>query len=275
MEATDVHREFARLMERDEAEINVAEAAFTFARTEYPRLDVARELRRLDELASQLVVPSGGDDPLRQIQALNTLLFEQEHFAGDEADYDNPENSYLNRVLDRRKGIPITLSVIYTHIARQHGIPIAGVGFPGHFLVKHGRKPEEIFIDPFHRGAILSRDECAARLKEHFGPEAELTEEYLRASTPKEILKRMLNNLKGSYFRRHNYPKVLVMVELSLATDPGSFDEIRERGMVYLVMHRYREAMADFQAYLAVAPQDDPKVREVMASLRRVHAMMN
>jgi regulator of sirC expression with transglutaminase-like and TPR domain len=122
---------------------------------------------------------------------------------------------------------------------------------------------------------ILSRQSCVERLKAHFGEEVELKPEYLRASTPKQTLARMLNNLKGSYFRRKNYSKVLTMIEMALAIDPGSRQEVHDRGMIYLLMERYREAMADFNAYLRLAPPGDAQSQEVQRAIHRIRALMN
>ncbi len=284
----DPIRHWTRLLMREDAEINVAEAALVIARTEYPQLDVAAQLARLDRMAEHVHLDPAGS-PLVNIQALNEYLFEAEKFTGNEEEYDDPRNSFLNDVLDRKKGIPITLSLVYTEIARRHGLPVVGVGFPGHFLVKYRTgtaatpaetRPEdilseEILVDPYHRGAILSHADCIGLLKSHFGQEAELKPEFLAASAQKEILARMLNNLKGSYFRRQNFPKVLTMIGFALAIDPASARDIRDRGMVYFAMKRYREAMADFKVYLTLSPREDPHVREVLQAIQRIRATMN
>ncbi len=274
MAGTDPVRDFACLMERGDDDINLAEAALVIARTEYPDLETAAHLARLDEIASRVradpVFP-----PVGNIQALNETLFEEENFSGNEEEYDDPGNSYLNRVLERKKGIPITLSVVYMEVARRRSLPVVGVGFPGHFLVKYLTTPGEIIIDPYHRGTIMSREDCAERLKSHFGEESELKPEHLTASTNKQILARMLNNLKGSYFRRGKFAKVLTMIELALAIEPGSRQHIRDRGMVYLSMKRYREALGDLKACLAISPQPDPQAQEVLQAIRRIQALMN
>jgi regulator of sirC expression with transglutaminase-like and TPR domain len=270
----DPVRDFARFMERAEAKINLDEGALLIARTDYPELDTAAQLRRLDRLAAD-VPADPADPPLRNIQALNGVLFDKEKFSGNEEEYDDPRNSYLNDVLDRKKGIPITLSLVYTEVARRRALPLVGVGFPGHFLVKYLAGSGEILIDPYNRGAILSHEDCAERLKAHFGEEADLLPEYFAASSPKQTLARMLNNLKGSYFRRRDYLKVLVMIELALAIAPGSRQDVYDRGMVYFLMKRYRDAMADFNDYLRLTPPDDPQAQEVRQAIHRIRGMMN
>jgi regulator of sirC expression with transglutaminase-like and TPR domain len=284
MSGVDLIHEWTRLVQREDDAIDLAEAALVIARTEYRELDVAAQLRRLDAMAARLDAGPAAS-PLSNIQVMNEYLFEKEKFSGNEEEYDDPRNSFLNDVLDRKKGIPITLSLVYTEIARRRELPVVGVGFPGHFLVKYlagraasvrsGIPPEEILVDPYNRGAILTREDCIGLLKAHFGGEAELKPEFLAASTHKEILARMLNNLKGSYFRRQNFPKVLAMIEMALAIDPASAGDVRDRGMIYFAMKRYSEAMADFNAYLSLSPREDPRVKEVLQAIHRIRAMMN
>ena len=196
---------------------------------------------------------------------------------GDEfvARSQHPRNSFLNDVLDRKKGIPITLSLVYAEVARRRSLPIVGVSFPGHFIVKYVSPANEILIDPFAGGAVWGWSDCEEKLKSHFGEKAEMKPEYLLASTPRQILGRMLNNLKATYFRRQAYTKVLTMIDFSLAIDPASPGNIRDRGMIYFTMRRYREAAADFNAYLNIAPPDDPEAVEVIKLLRQVRGIMN
>jgi len=271
---SDALIQFAHLMERDDEQIDLAEAALLIARTEYSGLESSAQLRRLDEMAGKFTVAPELSS-VAHVQSLNEFLFEQEGFAGNEEEYDDPRNSFLNDVLDRKKGIPITLSLVYMELAKRHGLPVVGVSFPGHFLVKYLTGPGEIIIDPYNKGAVLSRQACEERLKSHFGETAELQPEFLAAASTKQILSRMLNNLKGSYFRRRNYTKVLTMVEMGMAIDPASRQELRDRGMVYLLMGRHQEARADLNAYLALSPPDDPALKDVKAALTRLRAMMN
>ncbi|MGH9449756.1 MAG: SirB1 family protein [Terriglobia bacterium] len=266
-------RQFARLMERED-HIPLLEAALMIAQTEYPGLDLPAQLRRFDDLARRLHV-SPDYPPHANIHALNRLLFEEESFSGNEQDYDNPRNSFLNDVLDRRKGIPITLSLIYVELGRRRGLPLEGVGFPGHFLAKYSVGCSDILLDPFHRGEILTMRDCAALLKRHFGPDAEVRPEYLAPSSSRQILGRMLNNLKGAYFRRHDYARVLTLVEMSLALDPASHQDVHDRATVLLLLRRYGEAAADLRAYLNLAPPGDPQFQSASAMLHRIRSLMN
>jgi regulator of sirC expression with transglutaminase-like and TPR domain len=273
MEYPDAVREFARYVARPAEEIRLDEAALLLARTEYPALDLSAQLARLDALAARAECDPG-QSPQANIASLNRLLFEEEKFAGNE-EYDDPRNSYLNDVLDRKMGIPITLTLVYQEVARRCGLPVVGVGFPGHFLAKYLAAAGEILLDPYHRGAILSLQDCEEKLKAQFGGEAEFRPSFLVVSSTKQTLTRMLNNLKGSFFRRKDFAKVLMMIEMALAIDPTSRQEIHDRGMTYFLLRRYGQAMADLQAYLNLSPSDDPQVPDVRTMMHRIRAMHN
>jgi regulator of sirC expression with transglutaminase-like and TPR domain len=270
----DPIRQFEALTDCPDEQIDLAEAALAIAATEYPGLDPAPSIEALDRLAAR--VEAGPRlSALGNIAAINKVLFEEEKFTGNTSEYDDPRNSYLNDVLERKTGIPISLSLVYTEVARRKGVPLAGLGFPGHFLVKHPGPPAEIVVDPFHGGAVLAPADCLALLHEHFGGEAELKSEYFAAATKKQILARMLNNLKGSYHRRGNYAKVLTMIELSLATSEDVLSNVRDRGMVYFAMRRYSDSAKELKVYLKLAGEDDPEVQEVLQMLGHIKGMMN
>ena len=270
----DPIRHFQAMMDCPDQQIDLAGAALAIAATEYPNLDPAPWLRQLDRLAAR--IQAGPElSALANIDAINKVLFDEEGFSGNSREYDDPCNSYLNDVLDRKKGIPITLSLVYTEVARRKNVPLAGVGFPGHFLVKHPGPPAEIVIDPFNRGTVLAPADCLALLRDNFGPESALKPEYLASSTKKQILARMLNNLKGSFYRRGDYPKVLTMIELALATREDVLSNVRDRGMVYFAMRRYSDAVRELKIYLKLAGKDDPEVQEVLQMLGRIKGMLN
>ena len=274
MEFPDAIREFAQYVARPAEEIRLDEAALLLARTEYPALDLPAQLARLDALAARAECNSG-QSPHANIAALNRLLFEQENFAGNEKESDDPRNSYLNDVLDRKMGIPITLSLIYQEVARRCGLPVVGVGFPGHFLVKYLTASGEILIDPYDRGAVLSLEDCEKKLKAQFGEEAEFRPAFLAESSTKQTVTRMLNNLKASFFRRKDFARVLTMIEMALAIEPTSRQELHDRGMIYFLVRRYGKAMADLRAYISLSPPDDPQIRDVRTMMHRIRAMHN
>jgi regulator of sirC expression with transglutaminase-like and TPR domain len=274
MEFPDTLREFAGYVARPAEEIRLDEAALLLARTEYPNLDLSAQLARLDALAARAECDPG-QSPLANIANLNRLLFEVENFAGNEKEYDDPRNSYLNDVLDRKVGIPITLSLVYQEVARRCSLPIVGVGFPGHFLAKYLTASGEILLDPYHRGALVSLQDCEEKLKAQFGEEAEFRPSYLVASSAKQTLTRILNNLKGSFFRRKDFGKVLMMIEMAMAVDPASRQEIHDRAMIHFLLRRYAKAMADLRAYISLAPSDDPQIRDAQTMMHRIRAMHN
>ncbi|MDR3677266.1 MAG: transglutaminase-like domain-containing protein [Acidobacteriota bacterium] len=267
-------REFARYVALPVEQIRLDVAALLLARTEYPALDLAAQLKRLDTLAARAECDPGLS-PQVNIASLNQLLYDEEKFAGNDEDYDDPRNSYLNDVLDRKVGIPITLSLVYQEVARRCGLPVVGVGFPGHFLAKYITASGEILLDPYHRGVTVSVQECEEKLKAQFGEEAEFRPTYLQESSTKHILTRMLNNLKGAFFRRKDFARVLMMIEMALAVDPASRQEIHDRAMIYFLIRRYGDAMADLRYYLSISPPDDHQIRSVRTMMHRIQAMHN
>jgi regulator of sirC expression with transglutaminase-like and TPR domain len=274
MDKTDLVRRFRTLTECDDEKINLAEAALAIAATADAELCPEPWLTILDRLAEH-VQAEPESSPLANIEALNNLLFEQEKFSGNEEDYDDPRNSFLNDVLTRKKGIPITLSLVYMEVARRRRLPVVGVGFPSHFLVKYLGAPGEILIDPYRQGAILTTSDCEELLKAHFGTKAEVKEEYLLAASNKQILARMLNNLKRSYLQQANYPRVLTMIELALAINEDTLPDLRDRAMVYFAMGRHADGLADLKTYLALAPNGDPETSEIRRVLHGMRALMN
>jgi regulator of sirC expression with transglutaminase-like and TPR domain len=274
MDYPEAVREFARYVALPVEQIRLDVAALLLARTEYPALDLAAQLKRLDTLAARAECDPGLS-PQVNIASLNQLLYDEEKFAGNDEDYDDPRNSYLNDVLDRKVGIPITLSLVYQEVARRCGLPVVGVGFPGHFLAKYITASGEILLDPYHRGVTVSVQECEEKLKAQFGEEAEFRPTYLQESSTKQILTRMLNNLKGAFFRRKDFARVLMMIEMALAVDPASRQEVHDRAMIYFLIRRYGNAMADLRYYLSISPPDDPQIRGVRTMMHRIQAMHN
>src|SRR5215472_732602 len=204
---------FAALVEpaREDASIDVATAALAIARTEYPALDLPYYISRLDGLAKRVRSRLRNSPTTREtIALLNRVLFDEEGLRGNRENYYDPRNSFLNDVLDRKLGIPISLSVVYMEVARRVGFPIAGTGMPGHFLLKHHDVMSgEILIDPFNRGRIVGSAECQQRLNEIYSGQVELKPEFTQAVTHRQILTRVLNNLRQIYFTRRNLSKGL------------------------------------------------------------------
>jgi regulator of sirC expression with transglutaminase-like and TPR domain len=285
MPGTDSHTDslvsFATLVEpvREDASIDLATAALAIARTEYPALDSPYYLSRLDGLAKRVRSRMRSSPTAREnIALLNRVLFDEEGLRGNRENYYDPRNSFLNDVLDRKLGIPITLSLVYMDVARRVGFPLCGTGMPGHFLVKRcDPMSGEIIVDPFNRGLIVSTAECQKRLNEIYSGEIAMRPEFLYAVTHREILTRILNNLRQVYFTQRNLHKGLRILDLLLAIPPLSPDLLRERGLVRLNLEQYLGAARDLGGYLQACPEapDSDDVRETLEMLRQLLARMN
>ncbi len=264
---------------RDDESIPLAAAALEIARMEYPDLDADPYLARLDELAEQVRDGMRKNPTAREtIALLNRVLFQEEGLRGNREDFYDPRNSFLNDVLDRKLGIPITLSVVYMEVARRVGFPVAGVGMPGHFLLKHyDVVAGEIFIDAFDHGSILRPDDCQQRLDEVYGGQVDMRAEYLQPVTHREILTRMLNNLRQIYLTQQDGRKGLAVLDMLLAIPPGSPDLFRERALLRLNLDQYIGAAQDLGKYLKLAPEaaDAQAVRETFDMVRQMVARMN
>ena len=253
----------------------LAQAALVIARIEYPRLDVESYVAKLDamgELARQAVechIESTGDNStLSCIKAVNKYLFEELQFIGSRDKYEDPRNSCLNEVLDKRTGIPITLSVVYMEIARRAGLHIDGVNFPGHFLVRcpdvRGRGSSGLIIDPFHGGALLSEHDCRLLLQRHVGSEVAFNKSLLAPTTRLQIITRMLLNLKRIYVHMRSFPQARDVTELLLAVTPSALSELRDRGLLAYHLNDVSSALRDLQMYLKLASwsENDKESRE-------------
>ncbi len=274
LDDSPARRHFADLMSRPA--IPLAEAALAIAEEEYPHLAVGEYLGRIDGLAAEVVDRLGSQrtaaDAIRQLRG---VLFERHGFRGNQEAYYDPRNSFLNEVLERRLGIPITLSVLYIEVAARAGLTLHGVGFPGHFLVKHVAGERETFIDPFHGGEILSADDCRARL-EAAAPRG-AREHSLDTVTPRQILGRMLHNLKKIYVETGDDVRALWVIDRLVLLAPESPVERRDRGLVEARLGGSAAAVADLEAYLAATPaaDDATRVRELAEQLRSRAALLN
>jgi regulator of sirC expression with transglutaminase-like and TPR domain len=258
--------------------LRLDEAALALASEEYPGLDVRACLDRLDAMAEQVrrrVHPLGRS--AQRLAALREVLFEDEGFRGNEKDYYDARNSYLNQVLERRLGIPITLSLLVMEVGRRAGLPLGGVGFPGHFLVK--LEPElgpEIFIDAYNGGDLLTADEVVGRFK-HLAQGREFDARFLQAVPPRQILARMLHNLKRIYVEQGDDVRAYWVIDRLLLLLPGAMDEVRDRGLVEARLGLKPAAARDLEAYLAHAPQaaDSGDVRSLLETLRASPTLLN
>lgn len=259
--------EFTRLIQQAGG-TPVAEAALWIAAENEP-VDVAASLAELDSLAAcarPAVERAAGFG--QKIEALNHFLFVETGFEGSREDYYDPRNSFLNQVLARRVGIPITLSIVYFEVARRLGFDADGVGFPGHFLAIVRGEPD-VLVDAFE-GVILSKEDCAQRLRGTVGKHAVFEPELLEPASAHEILLRVLNNLKQIYFRKEDWESALACCDRMLLLFPEMPLELRDRGLLYQRLECFSAAVPDLERFLELAPQHESAhgVRTALEALR-------
>jgi regulator of sirC expression with transglutaminase-like and TPR domain len=263
----------------DDEKIDLIRAALTISRTEFPDIDIQSYVSRVDELAhaAESRINDIGD-PREVIAALNHVLFQEAGLQGNREDYYDPRNSFINEVLDRRLGIPITLALIYMEVGRRLGFPLFGVGMPGHFLLKNydidGR---ETIIDCFNGGDILSAQDCQRRLDEIYSGQMTLRPEFLFAVSRRQMLTRILNNLKTVYLTARNFRKALPIVDLVLVAYPRSPEDVKQRALLRYSLGQSRDAADDLEEYLKMSPDasDADEIRQTALSIRRMLALMN
>jgi len=279
-QAARVEARFRSLAEGPEERIDLAEGALLIAKHADEELDIERYLARIEELAARLRarIPQGGTEPER-IAALNRFLFAEQGFAPNLEDYYDPRNSFLNQVLDRKVGIPISLSVLYIEVGRRVGLPLRGVAFPGHFLVKCDLGAGVVVLDPYCGGISLGLQDLQRRLREVRGGEVSraILAGMLVAAGNKEILARMLRNLKAIYLQQRDYAHALPTLDWILLLHPGEVAELRDRGLTYLKLECVRAALSDLERYLEKAPAaaDRDEIRSRVVDLRRSAARLN
>ena len=258
--------------------IDLARAALAVAREEYPELDEGRYLRMLDELASGVHagLPSGASIE-RRVGRLNTYLFHELGFDGNKTDYYDPRNSFLNEVIDRRTGIPLTLCILYMEVGRRCGLRVDGVGFPGHFLCKVHLDEGELVVDPFSRGQLLGVDEIKRRLQAAVGDQVKFDARVLRAAKPREILVRMLQNLRSVYSERNDMPRALSAVDRLLLLAPENIRGLRERAQLCEQLGGPLAAVRDLEKVLQLEPHasDANVLRARLRKLRTASQFMN
>jgi regulator of sirC expression with transglutaminase-like and TPR domain len=279
--SSDVIQAFAALVrsEIEDERVDLLRAALTFARIEDPQLDLEHYAHRVEELARRVGAKIQDlDEPTQVIAALNEVLFQEEMFRGNTVDYYSPRNSFLHDVLDRRLGIPITLALVYMEVARRVGFPLFGVGMPGHFLLKHydvdGRS---ILIDAFERGQVVSEEDCRQKLNTIYSGQVALQPEFFLPVTRRQMLTRMLNNLRSIYLSQRDFRRAVQVVDLILVIYPRSPEDVKQRAVLRYNLDDYRGALNDFDEYVKMSPDasDAEEIRQTALSLRRSMAMMN
>jgi regulator of sirC expression with transglutaminase-like and TPR domain len=309
MIAEPVVRAFVRVALSPEPDL--APAALMIARLEYPAIDANAYIDRLDVLGREAAAcvaaatPDLSATPARvdpaahaRVVALNDYLFRDQQFSGNDTHYEDPRNSCLNEVLDRRTGIPLTLAIVYMEVARRAGVAAEGINFPGHFLIRCPTMQvlpdqeagprllaggwDDLIVDAFH-GTIVAEHTCRDRLREYAGENAEW-EPHLGRATKTQILIRMLVNLKRVYVKMRSFPQARNVTELLLALDPSATNEFRDRGLLAYQLNDYPAALRDLQTYLSLSAregvdeddrEDHAQLWEQMKSIQRRVASLN
>jgi regulator of sirC expression with transglutaminase-like and TPR domain len=261
----DAAAAFGELGRIPDAALDLGHAALLIAQIEHPQLDPARELARLDELAARV---GPGD-----VHHLRRVLFEDERFTGNADDYYDPRNSCLNDVLDRRVGIPITLSILAMEVGRRVGVAVRGIGLPGHFMVS----ADGVLFDPFNGGTAVSRDEAAAVVARVLGKPVPLADDHFTPVAKSQILVRMLANLRGVYVERQEWSKARAVLERLMQLDPASPGHVRDYGTVLMKEGHFARGAAQWERYLSRHPdaRDAERVKEQLTEIRRAIASLN
>lgn len=261
---------FTQEIQQPEAQISLERAALYIAQEEYPTLDVDAYLNGLDTMAADVLELLPAEQyPMKVLRTINQYLFEELGFTGNRTEYYDPRNSFLNEVIDRRTGIPITLSLVYLAIAERIGFPMIGINMPGHFLIRPAVDEMEIFVDPFHQGEILFPQDCEDLLVKVFDRRVELRPEYIESVGNRQFLGRLLTNLKVIYINQKSFLKALDALDRILVLFPDSALELRDRGVLNYRLNRYTAARQDFHQYLEIAPaaEDAQLIREILDEL--------
>jgi regulator of sirC expression with transglutaminase-like and TPR domain len=249
---------FLKTVQVRESELDLTLAALEIARDEYPELETEATVSTLEALADRArTLSAGSENPVELMRAINISLFSELGLSGNDVEYYDPRNSYLNDVLERKVGIPIALSAIYLDVGWRLGVPVVGVSFPGHFLVKCHMGDSVVVIDPFHRGLSLDEDDLLERLRRVTGDRDDLADflpRFLGGVSKREILGRMLRNLKGIFVTQKRFERALGVCNKICLLFPDLADEVRDRGQVYEELDCFSLALEDYRRYLNLAP---------------------
>ena len=272
---TDPFFSFANL---DNNEVQLAAGALLIAQSEYPELNIENYLHQLDEMADTVRERIQETTlPEQHIAELNRYLFEEKGFIGNTDNYYALGNNFLNFVLDKKTGIPITLGVVYIEVGRRAGLPLVGVNFPGHFLVKYQREHLDILLDVFENGSFMCEDALQAKLQDTLGDSASLESSMLAEATDKEILARILRNLTRAYTLLEHYDKALIAAERITWLLPNTTADYRLLGYLHYKNYAYSESIAAFEKYLQIteSPPDAAAIERDIQHLQKLLSRLN
>lgn len=264
-----------------ERDPDLLEAVLHLPHIHYPELAVANladQVRHLIDLARLRLLNSPNEHT--RLLRLNHFLFDEMGFRGDQVDYYDPRNSYLNDVLDRRTGIPISLSVLYMIVARRTGLEISGIGLPAHFVVRHeaADPAHRVYVDPYHRQVLPNRAACRRLISRITGGDAHLDDDAFAPVSTRDIILRMLANLKGAYLRRDDFPRTVSVLDRILILVPKEAQQWRDRGLLHHQLGNLGQASFDLSRYLWLAGETDEhagKVQETLEALQETRARLN
>lgn len=261
-----------------DSELELATGALLIAKSDYPELDVADYQQQLDAMADAIRQNLQGTAlPEHHIAEMNRYLFEEQKFQGNNKDYYALSNNFLNVVLDRKMGLPITLSVLYIEVGKRAGLPLAGVNFPGHFLVKYKSEHLDVFIDAFDRGKFMSENALEAKLQETFGQPINLQPSMLTEATHREILARILRNLMHAYTRLERHDAALQAAQRITWFMPNSAGALRQFGYMLYRNNAYSDAISVFERCLEIEenPVEVAAIERNIRVLRQLLARLN
>jgi regulator of sirC expression with transglutaminase-like and TPR domain len=262
---------FRALIRQPESRLNLAEAALCIAWEDQRDGRPAEWLRELDALAEQARLRLAGlAQPREIVLALNSYLFGEREFRGNTWQYNDPVNSFLDRVLETHAGLPITLSVVYLEVGWRLGLPVAGVALPGHFLVRFGMGADAIFIDPFNRGRLWTYDQCEIQITTFYGSvNRQMIDQIMEPPSRRAILARILRNLKNIYAEREEVPAALAATERIFLLEPDNPQELRDCGLLRARLGHLHRALEDLDRYARMAPHapDLPRIKQQVRAL--------
>lgn len=260
---------FDLLMELEPEHIRLDCAALHLARDAYPQLDLPRYLRQLDDWADQVAAQRPGLAANLRYAALRRVLVDENGLSGNSDDYYNPENCYLNRVLDTRRGIPITLAVVWIEVARRLKWPVAGVALPGHFIIRFDDAEHYLLVDPFHAGRSLTVADCSKLVEARYGTDLRFSRRFLKPISSEGIVARLLRNLRNAYLVDNNLPRVATILQRMTAVEPANMQHVQELAAVYCQQGDIHAACRHLRAALRRLPNGAGQER-LRARLRRL-----
>jgi regulator of sirC expression with transglutaminase-like and TPR domain len=264
--------QFERFLTQPDKQINLAQAALMVARLEYPDLDINTYMQRIHQLAAEIrsTLPEN-PNAAETLSRLNQVLFTEKGYEGNSSHYYDPRNSFLNDVIDRKLGIPISLSILYMELANELGVPLDGVSFPGHFLVKLEIDDGAIVLDPYFGGISLTEEDLEDRIQEYYG-EALKRHHYqglLATTSKKDIIVRVMRNLRNLYMQDKQWEKALTMADTMVGLDTDKADAVKARAVIYDSLECCQPALRDYKEWLRLNPanQDSQDIRKRVAEL--------